>query len=221
MKNLSHIRAIVWDLDGTLYRYEDNFVEACNIAAVKTAIALGLDMTEEEGLQLARQSMKLYGNSSRLFLDRGIKYEDFHHPYHAAVDTTVLLKNLEMKTALEQLSLPMVILTNASRDWARRTVDHLDYGHLFPDTKLLALEDMGFRSKAQTTAGFIKALEIMGADADHTLMVEDLPHNLTKAKELGMTTALVHHHVVTAEPHDHVDHEFDDTLTLVKTLLGR
>lgn len=216
--DLSHIRGIIWDLDGTLYRYEAVFVEACNIACARVAIDLGLQMELDEAIKLAGRSYDEHGSSFKFFADRGIPYEDFHIPFHKAVDTTILSKNNDMKIALETLPIPMVVLTNASRDWARRTLDHLEYDHLFGDSKLLALEDVDYQSKASGTKGFEKALALLGVRAEETLMVEDLAKNLVHAKAMGMTTALVHHGRLPNTGIDHVDTFFQDTLELVRSL---
>lgn len=218
VKDLSHIRGIIWDLDGTLYRYEAVFIEACNIAAARTAIDLGLEMELDAAIALAGQSYLEHGSSFKFFAEHGIRYEDFHVPYHEAVDTTILAKNQEMKTALEEIPVPMIILTNASRDWAKRTLDHLEYGHIFRDGNLLALEDVGFQAKAAGRKGFERALSSIGIDAGETLMVEDLARNLVHAKDMGMTTALVHHGKLPDAGTEHVDHYFQDTLKLVRVL---
>ena len=216
--DLSHIRGIIWDLDGTLYRYEAVFIEACNIAAARTAIDLGLQMKLDEAVRLAERSYDEHGSSFKFFADHGIRYEDFHLPYHEAVDTTILVKNQQMKTALEQLPIPMVILTNASRQWARRTLDHLEYGHIFGDGKLLALEDVDYQAKSSGRKGFEKELSTIGVRAEETLMVEDLAKNLIHAKAMGMTTALVHHGQLPDSGINHVDTFFQDTLELVRVL---
>lgn len=217
-KDFSHIRGIIWDLDGTLYRYDKIFLEACDIAAARTAIDLGLKMELDEAIKMAGRSYREHGSSFRFFADHGIRYEDFHLPYHNAVDTTILLKNQEMKLALEALPIPMIILTNASRDWARKTLDHLEYGDIFGDGNLLALEDVAYQAKASSKKGFEKGLEILGVRGEETLMVEDLPRNLIHAKSMGMTTALVHHGALPETGIDHVDVFFDDTLELVRVL---
>jgi putative hydrolase of the HAD superfamily len=217
--DLSHIQGIIWDLDGTLYRYDQIFVEACHLGAARTAIDLGLQMDIDEAYALAVRSYKEHGSSFRFCLDYGIKYEELHLPFHAAVDTTILSKNREMKEGLEALKMPMVILTNASRDWARRTLDHLEYGHIFGDRNILSLEDVNYQSKSQSKAGFEKALSVLSVPAENTLMVEDLAHNLLKAKEMGMTTALVHHQKLPDSGLQHVDVLFEDTLELVRSFI--
>lgn len=216
--DLSHIEAIIWDLDNTLYRYSELFVTACNHAAARTAIDLGLVMDFDEAVAMATECEKLWGNSFKFFGERGINYRDFHLPYHDSVDLTVIEKNEEMKRALESLDLPMVILTNASRSWAARVLDHLDYTHLFPSQNIIALEDNNFEAKAYHDTGFRKGLSIVQRTAANTLMVEDLPRNLPKAKELGLVTALVHHGKIPDDHRAHVDYEFATTLDLVAAL---
>lgn len=215
--DFSHIDGIVWDLDGTLYRYDQIFIEACNMAAARTVIDLGLDMPFEQALSIARESERQSGSSFSLFAQYGLRYEDFHHPYHAAVDTTVIAKNLEMKDALAALNMPMVILTNASRHWARKTIDHIELGELFPDAKLLALEDADYEPKARSDRGFKRALELLGTNSGATLMVEDAARNLPLAKNIGMETALVTHGRAHT-PESFIDHVFDDALALAKAI---
>ncbi|HEU4837816.1 MAG TPA: HAD family hydrolase [Micavibrio sp.] len=218
IKDLSHIRGIIWDLDGTLYRYEAVFIEACNVAAARTAIDLGLKMELGEATAVAAHSYREHGSSFKFFADHGIRYEDFHVPYHKAVDTTILAKNQEMKLALELLPVPMIILTNASRDWAKRTLNHLEYDRIFGDGKLLALEDVEFQAKSVGRKGFEKALASLEVEAEETLMVEDLARNLIHAKDMGMTTALVHHGKLPDKGVEHIDTFFHDTLELVRVL---
>ncbi len=220
LPDLSHIRGVVWDLDGTLYRYDALFKDACQLAAARTAIDLGIDMSFEEAVALATESERLYGSSFRLFGERGIRYEDFHHPYHDCIDTAIVQKNAEMRAALEALDVPMVILTNASRTWAKRTVSHLEYDHIFRDENLLALEDVGYKAKASSQEGFEKALSVIGIPAEEALMVEDLARNLMIAKRMGMTTALVHHGRGPDDT-DYIDTYFQDTIELARVLARR
>ncbi len=218
MTDLSHIRGVIWDLDGTLYRYNDYFKEACNIACAQTVLELGLDMSYEEALEIARRSERQNGNSFKIFSRYGIRYEDYHHPFHEKIDHVILEKNTDLKNSLAQVRRPMTILTNASREWAMRTLAHLDLLSVFADDKILALEDVSFKAKANHTEGFDLALLRMGVSAQHALMVEDLSRNLVVAKNMGMTTALVHHDGVSQEKEDHVDYMFKDTIDILKIL---
>lgn len=218
MPDLSHIEAVIWDLDGTLYRYNEIFITACNHAAARTAISMGLQMEFDDAVKLAAESERAYGNSFKLFGERGIVYSDYHIPYHDSVDITIIEKNEEMRLALESIDKPMVILTNASRPWVRRMLDHLGYMHLFPEKNIIALEDNNYEAKAYHTSGFERGLSILHKKAAQTLMVEDLPRNLPKAKELGLNTALVHHGQIPHGYDGHIDYLFQTTLELAQAL---
>jgi putative hydrolase of the HAD superfamily len=218
MKNIS---GIIWDLDGTLYRYDRLFKEACQSAAARTAIQLGVNLTYEEAYEIAVNSEKKYGNSFRVLLEYGLNYADFHHLFHDAVDITILNKNREMRDLLAALDKPMVILTNASRSWALRTLEHLELKPLFTDKNILSLEDVDYKGKASSPFGFEKALEILGTSAAETLVAEDVARNLVHAKGLGLKTALVHHGQIEKEWDAYVDAYYQDTLDLVRDLLSK
>ena len=218
-QDLTHIEGVIWDLDGTLYRYSELFITACNHAAARTAIDMGLQMEFDEAAKLAAESERLYGGSFKLFGERGLNYRDFHLPYHDSIDLTIIEKNNEMRTALEAIDLPMVILTNASRPWVSRMLAHLDYTHLFPQQNIIALEDNNFEAKAYPTSGFERGLSILKTPPTKTLMVEDLPRNLPKAKELHLNTALVHHGKIPEDYMGHIDYLFQTTLELTAALI--
>lgn len=221
-RDLKDIRGIIWDLDGTLYRYTDYFKESCNVAAARTALDLGLDMTYDAALDIARTSEQTYGNSFKGFEQYGIRYEDYHHGFHEKIDHLVLEKNQALFRALAEIRLPMVVLTNASRGWAMRTLDHLGMLPFFAHGEnLIALEDSGFKSKAYHTEGFLLASTRLNLDPDKLLVVEDMDANLVVPKTMGMTTALVHHtgaHGPDRYP-AHIDYVFDDTLDLINAIL--
>ncbi|PZQ47056.1 MAG: hypothetical protein DI551_04040 [Micavibrio aeruginosavorus] len=217
--DLSHIEGVIWDLDGTLYRYDHLFIEACNIACAHTAIELGAKLDFDSALALARKSFEDKGNSSHYFCEyHGIDYRDLHTPYHDRVDISIIAKNAEMIAALEAIDKPMVILTNASRNWVRRILEHTGMDHLFVDQKIVALEDVDFKAKAHHKDGFQMGLSALHKKATQVLMVEDLPRNLPHAKEMGMTTALVHHGKIPDDHAAHIDHSFQTTLELAHAL---
>lgn len=218
MTDLSHVRGVIWDLDGTLYRYNDYFKEACNVACAQTVRELGLDIAYEEALEIARASEREHGNSFKLFTNYGLRYEDYHHPFHEKIDHLVLEKNTDLKNTLERVRRPMTVLTNASREWALRTLSHLGLLSVFSDEKVLALEDVSFKAKAYHTDGFDLALARMDVAAKDALMVEDLSRNLIVPKKMGMATALVHHDGAPQAKEDHVDYMFKDTIDILKIL---
>lgn len=190
----SGIRGIIWDLDGTLYRYNDLFIKACNIAAARAAQSLGVNITYEESVELAVRSEETYGYSLHGFIhEHGLSYARLHHPFHEFIDEKLIQKNEDFVTALESLQLPQVLLTNASRGWANRVLTHLGMKHLFPDTHIIPMEDVDYTPKARGSAGFEKALQILDVPPAQVVVVEDLTRNLIIPRQMGLRTVLMTH----------------------------
>ncbi len=215
---LAHIRAVIFDLDGTLYQYGEDFHQACSVAAARTVMKMGFALGEAEAIRLAYESQINHGSSFYLFKAHGLQYRDFHEPYHAEVDISSLVANPEITAALQGLDMPMAILTNASRVWANRVMKHVNIFHIFGDGKIICLEDNDFISKSQGPDGFIKVLDLLGVPPHQVLMVEDLAANLTHAKKLGMTTALVHARAIPAGMETAVDYVYEKIVDLVRDL---
>lgn len=215
------IEAIIWDLDNTLYRFDKMFEEACNRAAAKTICALvGGDLDEEEIFQVAERSYAQHGYSGKaLIAHYGLEYRDYHFPFHETIDEKILHRNDDMIDALRDVSVPQAIVTNASRHWAQRALDHLGLREFFPDHLIVPIEDTDFEAKAYSRRPFELACERMGAAYNtRVLVAEDMAPNLKIPKEMGMQTALIHHGRVPLTQHDYIDAEFPDTLALLKAI---
>lgn len=222
--DFSSIHGIIWDLDNTLYRFDAAFEHACNIASARAAIDLGVDLEFEEALTIAQTSFEAHGFSGLIFeTEYKISRRDYHFKFHESIDEKIIRVNTEMKDGLSKLNLPHVILTNASYEWAVRTLTHLGLKDFFPDTHILGQENFDFIPKARDRDGFDKALSILNLPAENILMVDDLSKNLRIPKEMGMQCALVQHHAKDDGnpdgPPKWVDASYDDTLTLIQNFL--
>ncbi len=217
---LSHVQGMIWDLDNTLYRFDKAFEQACNIAAARTVQKLIPSITYEEALATAEQSYAEHGYSGKKLVEQyGIVYSDYHFLYHDTIDETILEKNDAILMALEEIDLPNVLITHASRRWAERTVRHLSMEAYFPSNRIIALEDTNFEGKAYSREPFIKGLELLNLPPEKTLVVEDTAKNLIRPKEMGMTTVLIHHGNPPQTGDDYIDFSYPDTLEFLGTLM--
>lgn len=211
---LSHIQGIIWDLDGTFYPFHPDFVQICNEASAKAAIALGVNLPFEDAMKIADESYNETCHSGHVFMhEYGIAPKDYHHMYHEMIapDAAHFKNGLDLHAPLKALHLPQIILTNGSRQWARRALHLTGLSDLFPDDKLIALEDFDYTPKARSPLGYHMAVEKLDITPDHLLMVEDTARNLKPAKDIGITTAHVHY----GEPRkqektSYIDHYFHD-----------
>lgn len=219
MADLKDIQGIIWDLDNTLYRFNDLFVHACNVAAARTICTLVDNFTYEEALAEAEKSYEEHGYSGHAFVTRhGVPYHDYHFPFHEAIDEKILDRNDDMLSALADLNLPHVIVTNASRHWAEKSLLHLGMKDFFPDENIIALEDTDFEPKARSVLPFEMARDKLRTDPAGTLVIEDTVRNLRVPKQMGFRTALVHHGKTPDVSEDFIDLEFPDTLSVLEAL---
>jgi pyrimidine 5'-nucleotidase len=220
--DVSRIQGVIWDLDNTLYRFTDEFYRACTVAAAQAAQELGISLSYEDTLRLAERSEQEYGYSMHGYVtDHGLSYASLHFPFHQKIDETVIDKIDGVKEALKHLKLPQVILTNASRCWAERVLNYTGMKELFPDDRIIPMEDVGFEPKARTARGFLKAKRLLSLDAENVLMVDDLDRNLIIPCDLGMQTAYIHHGDPIEELPGYIDAQYEGILDVVKVLMNK
>lgn len=213
------IHGVIWDLDNTLYKFTDGFYRSCTEAAAEAAQELGIDLSYEDTLKLAERSEEEHGYSMHGYVtDHGLSYASLHFPYHQKIDETVIEPIIGAKEALENLDLPQIILTNASRCWAERVLKFCEIDHLFPHEKIIPMEDVEFEPKSRSKKGFLKAAKFLDVHPKNILMVDDLDRNLMIANELSMQTAYVHYGDPIPELPDFIDAQFDNILDIIQVV---
>lgn len=219
--SLHDIKAIIWDLDGTLYKFNPAFINSCNVSAAQAAVTLKMPFSYEQALEIARLSEQRTGFSIQIFMaEHGAAFQDIHGHFHNGMDEFTIEPCHEMAAAIRTIDLPQVILTHATRGWTRRVLTHLGIADLFAEEAVIPLEDLSYATKGSSPLGFERALAILGFASAETLVVEDTDRNLKTARDLGCRTALVHNDGRHPEKPAHVDYLFSTTLDLVKELHG-
>ena len=215
----AQIQGIIWDLDNTLYRFTDEFITACNVAAAKAAQNLGIELSYEDTLKLAERSEAEHGYSMHGYVtDHGLSYADLHFPFHQNIDETVVEPIAGAIEALEVFQGRQVILTNASRCWAERILKYVGIDHLFEDQDIIPMEDVGFKAKASNDQGYLKGVELLNFKPEEVLMVDDLDRNLKQAKSVGLHTVYMHHGDPMPELPDFIDDQSENLVSLINFL---
>lgn len=218
--DLSEIRGVIWDMDGTLYKFREEFVIACNRAAAQTLLEMGLQKTEAEAYEIATRSYHAHGHSFHLFEAMGFKYADYHDPFHARVATDSIIVIDGLKEAIEAIPKNMVVLTNASKSWQKKILPQIGLAHLFDDHAVHCLEDFNFNAKAYHKDGFLLARShpsLRDIKSEHILMVEDSARNLIIPYKMGMRTALVHAEIRESDK-AYVHHHYPEVIDLAYAL---
>lgn len=213
------IQGIIWDLDNTLYRFTDGFYRSCTEAAAAAAKEVGINLSYEDTLKLAERSEEEHGYSMHGYVtEHGISYASLHFSFHQRIDENVVQPIKGLKGALENLTIPQVILTNASRCWADRVLKHIEIQHLFPTEKIIPMEDVNFEPKARSDKGFKKALDILNLPAPNVLMVDDLDRNLMIPYNMGLQTVYMHHGDPMTELPDFIHDQCNNAVDLIEML---
>lgn len=220
---LSDIRYILWDLDGTLYRFEQDFLVACNLAAARAAIHLGVPLQMDEAIDFAWNSHARTGQSILHFLsDYGLDKQDMHDCYHGFIDETIInaseavIDKLEM--VINEHSISNLIITHASRSWAHRVLKHLGLDRFFEDSNIIAKEDYDFQSKCESVVPFEMGVRVLNAEKSQTIVIEDTVKNLKTARQYGLKTALLHHAKPPQPMPDYVDFDYNNAVEFLDAL---
>ncbi len=213
------IKAVIWDLDNTLYRFTEEFRHHCNLAAAKTAQDLGIQLSYDDTFKLAQKSEAENGYSIHGYIvHHGFSYESMHVPYHDNIDETTIEIIEGVTEKMRALNLPQVILTNASRRWAHRVLKHIGLEDFFDDSMITAVEDVNFKAKSESRDGFNRALKALKLPAENVVMVDDLDRNLIIPHEMGLQTVYMAYNDPIADLPHYIDAQFDNALGLIEAL---
>ena len=213
------VKGIIWDLDNTLYRFNDAFIHACNIASARAAVKGGAPLGEDEALSLSQQSFVETGRSGTYFIQRhGLSAEKLHHDYHGFVDEMLIHGAAEVAELFTGTPFEHAIATHANHDWARRALMRIGLADFFPDSRIIAHETAGFVSKDEGTLAFDLALAALELEPDHVIVVEDTMRNLRVPFEMGCGTVFLHHGQVPEALPEYVDVATGNAHSLLSTL---
>ncbi len=205
------IRAVIWDLDNTLYKFTDTLKQNCNIAAANAVIESGIDLGFDEALQIAIQSEITHNYSLHEFiLNHGLNYKELHHPFHNNLDENLISPIEGLVENLRQFNAPQAILTNASQSWAERVLKFLGMIDIFDPDLIFCMEDFNFSPKARSNDGLNLAINSLGHAPSDIILIDDLSRNLKMAKSAGVKTALTHCDMRVIKE-DYIDYYFEST----------
>lgn len=186
---LSPVTHILLDLDGTLYPKDNGIWEE-----------ISRRMEHYMAEVLAIPPATIPALRQNYFLNYGTTLRGLQHNYNldseaylAYVHDIDLSRYLEPDSRLRRVLLdlpqPKFIFTNADRDHSLRILTALGIQDLF--NGIFDVWAMQYNNKPHPEV-YTQALDFIGAgDPSSCVFVEDTPHNLPPAHELGMHTVLV------------------------------
>ena len=182
------MEVVLFDLDNTLYAPERALFALIDgrINSYMSEV-VGIPALQVDGLR--REYWQRYGVTLQgLMRHYGVDPEDYLHYVHDVDVTSRLQADHDLRRALQELRVPMVVFTNGSRDHAERVLGALGIRDLFQeiyDIRVAAYQPKPFAEP------YHAVLKCLGTAPGACAMIEDSIPNLETAKQLGMRTVLV------------------------------
>jgi FMN phosphatase YigB (HAD superfamily) len=214
------VKTIIWDLDNTLYKYNDMQVRLWHEGVVRFMQSKGVEMEMEEAIALAHKGWTEHRDSNHYFIKNyGIDKQEAHIGMFQYIDQNMITPCEETPELMAFMDNHRhVILTYATKEWANRILDRTGLSDFFHPDFILGAEDYNFEDKSHSPRGILTALDKIGGYADECMFVEDTLPNLKPAKDhAGVYTTYLHHNRPTNDNDmDFVDLSVQDTPELLK-----
>lgn len=186
---LPGIRAIIFDLDGTLIDSLDDITDALN-AGLQRLGEPGADRERVRtwiGDGLANLCRRALQNDDNRLVDQLQRHVRDAYMQHCADKTLPYPNILETLELLQQKGIPACVLSNKPHDLTVAIVAQLGMNQFF--RRVRGCMDEEHRKPSPVAA--LELLEVMGHAAAETVMIGDGPADILCARNAGMKSAAV------------------------------
>jgi putative hydrolase of the HAD superfamily len=205
MSSFHHIDTWVFDLDNTLYPASCRLFDQMHVR-MSDFIVAEYNVTAKEAAKLRSDYFKRYGTTLRgLMLEHGLAPKAFLDYVHD-IDYSAVQHDAELLAALAKLPGRKLVFTNGTTAHATRVLDRLGCTDHFE--AIYDIVDSDYIPKPDRTP-YEKFLGLHNINPKTSAFFEDLAHNLSVPREMGMTTVLISDQDATDLP-AYVDHVTKD-----------
>ena len=185
MKNLSHIKNILFDCDGVLYSdLEAVFGQVSRKMTEYIPRKLNVDLKKAKELQ-TNYFHKYNTSLNGLMIHHEINPKEFLDFVHD-IDLSFLEKDTALRYELENINLRKFVFTNGSYNHVKHITTTLGIDDQFEG--IFDIVDAEYHPKPEAKA-FDLMIEKFKIDPKETLYIEDIAKNLSIGKERGTITA--------------------------------
>ena len=185
MKNLDHIKNILFDCDGVLYSdLEAVFGQVSRKMTEYISSKLNVDLKKAKELQ-TNYFHKYNTSLNGLMIHHEIDPKEFLDFVHD-IDLSFLEKDTALRYELENINLRKFVFTNGSLNHVKHITTTLGIDDQFEG--IFDIVDAEYHPKPEAKA-FDLMIEKFKIDPNETLYIEDIAKNLSIGKERGTITA--------------------------------
>ena len=185
---LGEVETWVFDLDNTLYRVPPPMYAELD-RRMRDFVSDFLGVDRDAAYAIQKDYFRKYGLTLRgLMIDHGLDPRVYETYMGGGLDYSGLKPDSRLRDAIAALDGRKVIYTNAFASHARLVLDIIALSEHFDG--VYDIEAAGYRPKPAIES-YRDLCDRYGIDARKSVMVDDIPHNLEPAAEMGMTTVWV------------------------------
>lgn len=186
---MTMLRYLLFDLDETLYASATGLWPVIG-DRITLYIQERLGLSPEAAYALRRRYAKTYGVTLvGLMTHNEVDPDDYLEYVHRVPLDQYLQPDPALNGMLARLPLPKAVFTNADANHARRVLERLGVAGHFQ--QIVDIRAVDFANKPRPEA-YQRAAALLDVAPAECVFMDDLPHNLAPAHDLGMLTILVH-----------------------------
>ena len=199
-------KAIIWDLDNTLYRITPEFGDILDSVMARVCVEqLGVDLDFETAKAKVKESFAQYRDGGEIFYrDYGVDVKEFYNAYHNNVPYEMIVPYEGLAERLRQLPLEQYVFTYSSHSLAEKILKHLGLYDIFKG-RFYSVEDFNHTKKNESAGVYLQLCDKIGAAPEDCIFVDDSYSNLIYPKEIGMTTVRLYYRENSAKGKDYID----------------
>ena len=202
-------KAIIWDLDNTLYRITPEYSDVLDGVMAKVLVKdLGVKLDYETAKKKVKESYAQYRDGGELFYkEHGVDAKTFYDAYHNNVPVELIEPFAGLPERLASLPVEQFIFTYSSRSLAEKILKKIGLYELFKG-RFYSVEDFNTLKKNESADVYLQLCKAIGFAPKDCIFVDDSYSNLKYPKEIGMTTVRIFYRENSAKDIEYIDAAF-------------
>lgn len=199
-------KAVIWDLDNTLYRITPEFADTLDqVMAEALVYDLGIDLPLDQCKAMVKDSYREYRDGGEIFYrDYNVSPQQLSECYHNRKPVEMIEPYVGLAEKLARIPLKQFVFTTSTRSASEKILRHIGLYDLFANN-FYSVEDFGVYKKNEDSDVYKKVCEKIGYDPKECIFVDDSYSNLEFAKEAGMTTVRIYYKDNSAKDKSYID----------------
>ena len=213
-------KAIIWDLDNTLYRITPEFGDMLDSVMARVCIEqLGVNLDFDTAKAKVKESYAKYRDGGEIFYrDYGVDVKDLYNAYHDNVPYDMIEPYDGLAERLSQLPLEQFVFTYSSHSLAEKILKKLGLYDIFKG-RFYSVEDFNHTKKNESAEVYLQLCKTIDFDPKDCIFVDDSYSNLIYPKEIGMTTVRLFYRENSAKGKDYIDAAYNGINKFLDDLL--